>query len=61
MSGILFVGWLPHTKDDLAELASKGKSAVGGGVFLSVLFLSMGYAIFVGIMNIVAPGWMGES
>lgn len=61
MSGILFVGWLPHTKNDLADLAAMGKSSVGGFVFLSVLFLSISYAIFVGLMNIVKPGWMGES
>ncbi|KAL7577630.1 hypothetical protein ACA910_015149 [Epithemia clementina (nom. ined.)] len=61
MSGVLFVGWLPHTKDGLVELAAMGKSKIGGFVFLSVLFLAISYAIFVGLMNIIAPGWMGES
>ena len=61
MVGVLFVGWLPHNHEGLAELASKGRSEVGGAAFLTILFLALGYAISVGVMNIVFPGWMGES
>mmetsp|Transcript_15651 Transcript_15651/g.43167 ORF Transcript_15651/g.43167 Transcript_15651/m.43167 type:complete len:112 (+) Transcript_15651:1532-1867(+) len=61
LSGILFVCLLPHTKDGLSELESKGKSDYGGFLFLTITFLSIGYSIFVGVLNIIAPGWMGES
>lgn len=63
VSGLLFVGLLPKTKEALFELKEKsfGSSKVGGFIFLSITFLSIIYAIFVGIMNVVAPGWMGES
>jgi hypothetical protein len=63
VSGLLFVGLLPKTKEDLFELKEKsfGSSKVGGSIFLSITFLSILYAIFVGVMNVIAPGWMGES
>lgn len=62
VSGILFVGLLPRTKDDLARLHhSSSVSKVGGAVFLTITFCSILYAIFVGVMNIVKPGWAGES
>ena len=64
VSGIFFVKLLPHTKDDLVTLknhAVYGTSKVGGTIFLAVTFGSIAYAIFVGILNIIAPGWMGES
>lgn len=63
VSGILFVGMLPRTKDELFELRNKsnGSSRVGGFVFLAVTFLSILYAIRVGVLNIVKPGWSGES
>ena len=38
-----------------------GTSKVGGSIFLAVTFGSIAYAIFVGLLNIIAPGWMGES
>jgi hypothetical protein len=63
ISGIFFVGLLPRTKDDLFKLKEKknGTSKVGGAIFLTVTFLSIIYAIFIGAMNIISPGWMGES
>jgi uncharacterized membrane protein YagU involved in acid resistance len=62
MSGILFVGLLPRTKDDLAKLNHEtSKSSVGGTIFLSITFLSILYALTVGVLNIVTPGWAGES
>jgi hypothetical protein len=62
MSGVLLVGFLPKTKEDLAKLSDESStSPVGGAIFLTVIFLSITYALVVGVFNIVAPGWMGES
>lgn len=63
VSGILFVWMLPRTKDELLELRNKsnGSSRVGGFLFLVITFFSILYAMTVGILNIVAPGWSGES
>lgn len=63
VSGLLFVGLLPRTKDELFALKEKaiGSSRIGGFTFLTVTLLSISYAIFCGVMNIVAPGWSGES
>ena len=61
VSGILFVGLLPRTKEDLAKMSHQGVSKTGGIIFLVITFLSIFYAINVGVLNIVAPGWMGES
>ena len=63
--GIFFVGWLPHGKEELAKLgqdgAAGGRSKVGGFVFLTVALLAIAYTISSGLLNIMAPGWMGES
>jgi hypothetical protein len=63
VSGVLFVGLLPRTKEELFALKEKsvGSSKIGGLVFLAITFLSILYAVFVGVMNVVAPGWSGES
>eukprot|EP00816_Leptocylindrus_hargravesii_P011718 CAMPEP_0196813788 /NCGR_PEP_ID=MMETSP1362-20130617/39237_1 /TAXON_ID=163516 /ORGANISM="Leptocylindrus danicus, Strain CCMP1856" /LENGTH=578 /DNA_ID=CAMNT_0042190171 /DNA_START=40 /DNA_END=1776 /DNA_ORIENTATION=- len=63
VSGIFFVFLLPKTKEDLIQLGhgASGRSRMGGIIFLSITFLSILYALVVGILNIVAPGWMGES
>ena len=63
VSGVLFVGLLPKTKEDLVRLHTDGLSGsrIGGFIFLSITLLSVLYAIVVGVMNILAPGWMGES
>merc|ERR1712157_231239 len=62
-SGIFFVGLLPRTKEDLVALKNSrgGVSKIGGRIFLAITFFSVLYAIVVGFMNILAPGWMGES
>jgi len=63
-SALLFVRLLPQSKKELDDLKSGGSisnSGVGGLIFLLVTFFSMFYAIFVGIMNILFPGWSGES
>lgn len=63
MSGLLFVGLLPRTKEDLANLHADPMSGskVGGFLFLLVTFSSILYSLVVGILNIVKPGWAGES
>ena len=63
VSGVLFVGLLPEYKEDLERLKQSkiGSSTVGGKIFLTTTFSSIAYAITVGIMNILKPGWMGES
>jgi hypothetical protein len=62
-SGILLVRMLPRTKDELFELREMGfgSSRVGGFIFLVITLVSIVYAVTVGILNIVAPGWSGES
>lgn len=63
MSGLLFVGLLPRTKEDLNTLHGDrySGSKLGGFIFLFVTFASVFYAVVVGFLNIVNPGWMGES
>jgi MFS family permease len=63
MSGLLFVGLLPRTKEDLANLHADPMSGsrIGGFVFLFVTFSSVLYSLIVGVLNIVRPGWAGES
>ena len=63
MSGLLFVGLLPRSKEDLVRLHTnmRAGSSWGGFVFLAVTLFSVLYSIFIGAMNIFAPGWMGES
>ena len=62
-SPLLFLHWLPHGRKELEELSLRpfSGSAIGGGVFLSVLFGSMTLTVFVSVMNIARPGWAGES
>ena len=59
VSAIFLVGLLPHYKEDLQRLT--GHSSTGGIIFLGVTFFSVGYSIFVSLMNICFPGWSGES
>ena len=61
VSAILFVGLLPRYKEDLLALKNTALSSVGGSIFLAITFGSIAYAVLVGVMNIVNPGWMGES
>ncbi|CAB9500454.1 biopterin transporter 1, chloroplastic [Seminavis robusta] len=63
VSGVFLVFLLPQYKEDLERLkASKtGTSKIGGVIFLTITFSSIAYAIAVGLLNIIAPGWMGES
>ena len=63
VSGVLFVGLLPRTKEDLSNLHSDplSGSKIGGFIFLFVTFASVLYSLVVGVLNIVKPGWSGES
>ena len=63
VSGVLFVGLLPRTKEDLANLHadSMSGSRVGGFIFLFITFSSVLYSLVIGVLNIVKPGWAGES
>jgi hypothetical protein len=63
VSGVFFVFLLPEYKEDLERLktARAGTSKIGGVIFLTITLSSIAYAIVVGVLNIVAPGWMGES
>lgn len=61
-AAIFFVGLLPHYKEDLEVLKNSTRlSWIGGGLFLGVTATSLLYTIIIGLLNIVAPGWMGES
>mmetsp|Transcript_46131 Transcript_46131/g.52092 ORF Transcript_46131/g.52092 Transcript_46131/m.52092 type:complete len:592 (+) Transcript_46131:86-1861(+) len=63
LSGILFVRMLPRTKEELFELRDKkfGSSRFGGLVFLTITFASILYSMLISLLNIVSPGWSGES
>lgn len=62
-SGLLFVRLLPKTKDDLAKLHADyySGSRIGGFIFLSITLASVLWAVTVHLLNIIAPGWSGES
>jgi hypothetical protein len=67
MSPAFFLCWLPHSREELQQLASSSSSLLskrtngrlGGILFLFLLIASMSYVILVGVLNIVAPGWAG--
>lgn len=63
VSGVFFVGLLPRTKEDLANLHADplSGSKLGGFIFLLVTFSSVLYSLVVGVLNIINPGWAGES
>lgn len=61
LSGVLFVGLLPRTRDELMNLGHNGGSRIGGGIFLFITIGSIIYSLIVGVLNIVSPGWLGES
>lgn len=62
-SGLLFVRLLPNTKDELAKLHSDyySGSKIGGFIFLVITLVSVLWAVTVHLLNIIAPGWSGES
>lgn len=60
---LFFVWLLPHSVEDLNIMKSNDSysSRTGGLIFLLIVTFSVLWAIFVGVMNIFSPGWMGES
>ena len=62
-SGVLFVRLLPRTKEDLKRLHEDeySGSAIGGFLFLTIILGSLVYSIIVSVLNIIHPGWMGDS
>ena len=61
MSGILFVGLLPKTRDDLMNLNYGSGSRIGGAIFIFITIGSILNSVIVGVLNVVSPGWSGES
>jgi hypothetical protein len=64
-SPILLLWLLPHSPEELLQLGrqpiSKMGSTIGGCLFLGITAASVTYVIVVGVLNIVDPGWAGES
>jgi len=61
---LLLVRLVPHSVSDLEQLKTGGlqsSSTLGGSVYLVCVFLSIIFALFIAIMNVVSPGWIGES
>jgi BT1 family len=61
LSPLLVVHWFPHSRDDLDALSSRPSSVLGGGLFLLVVAFSVLYALIVALLNVLRPGWAGES
>ena len=67
MSPILLLRWLPHGREDLHALSdpsvhgSSSSSPLGGALFLVVVAVGLIYTFAVALLNVVAPGWAGES
>ncbi len=63
MSASVILYWLPRGRDELYALAQKpsGASPIGGSIFLAILFGSTAYTFIVTTLNIMDPGWAGES
>lgn len=60
-SACIFLPLLPKYKRDLEALEDKGHSVRAGQIFLTVLGVSMLFMITTAFLNILAPGWSGES
>jgi hypothetical protein len=60
MSPIMFLNWLPHSRDELLALETKSLSkrghVVGGSLFVTIVTLSIFYTIVIGFLNIVKGG-----
>lgn len=59
--GIAFVWLLPKGKDDLMALNIYPRSRIGGILFLTVIALGLIFSIADGLLNVLFPGWSGES
>ena len=58
---ILFLGFLPRNVEDMRTLKSGRKSHLGGSIFLGVVAVSVLWALTNNALNILLPGWAGES
>jgi hypothetical protein len=55
---LLYVGgFMPHRVEALNQLKS---GFVDSTVYLSLLLFLVLVVVFIGIMNVIHPGWMGE-
>lgn len=61
LSPLMVVHWFPHDRDGLDALADRRGSELGGGLFLFVVASSVLYSLRVALLNVVAPGWAGET
>ena len=61
ISAIIFVPLLPSSKTELIALNYEQKSIIGGGIFLFIVASSIIWATFSGIMNVLEPGWQGDT
>jgi len=63
MTPLLILSWLPQSSKELDDLNHRpySGSVLGGTVFLSVAGFSMLYIFVVAALNILCPGWAGES
>mmetsp|Transcript_22144 Transcript_22144/g.26108 ORF Transcript_22144/g.26108 Transcript_22144/m.26108 type:complete len:243 (-) Transcript_22144:12-740(-) len=59
-AGIFFLPLLPKYRKDLNALRCD-RSVIGGMIFLCIIIFALIWAIVSGVLNIVDPGWMGES
>ena len=62
-SAFCFVGLLPNDRHDLEVLKTKEQSTsrLGGAIFLGIIFASTLDSFVIGVLNIINPGWVGES
>ncbi|KAJ8908297.1 hypothetical protein NDN08_008388 [Rhodosorus marinus] len=60
-SGLLFVFLLPRNRDELLALSHRGRSRVAGAIFLAAVGLGILFSIVDTLLNVLVPGWSGES
>lgn len=58
---IIFLRFLPQNVEDMKTLKNGRKSTIGGGIFLTVVGISVFWALLNNALNILLPGWAGES
>jgi len=61
---LLWVRLVPHSVSDLDRLKTGGvssSSTLGGSVYLVCVLMSIIFALFIAIRNVVNPGWMSGS
>jgi hypothetical protein len=58
---IVFLRYLPSSVDEMKVLAQGIRSSMGGAIFLAVIGVSVVGVLLNSLLNILAPGWAGES